>query len=90
MEPPSAEDDHSRPDFHALGPGVAALVISPRVRARVSHEVFDHASITKTCLVRFCRREDGLIPDMGAQVSATRHLGVLLDPDVRIAPDRTT
>jgi phospholipase C len=91
VEPPSAEDDDPRPEFHALGPRVPALVVSPRVRAGVSHETFDHTSIIKTCLVRFCRREDGLIPDLGARVSAAKHLGALLDADVRIAgPDDAT
>jgi phospholipase C len=91
VEPPEADDSDPRPEFHAYGPRVPAVVVSPRVRAGVSHEVFDHTSIIKTCLVRFCRREDGLIPDMGARVSAANHLGVVLDPDVRIAgPDDAT
>jgi phospholipase C len=90
VEPPSAEDDDPRPEFRVLGPRVPALVVSPRVRAGVSHEVFDHTSIIKTCLVRFCRRENGLIPDMGARVSAANHLGVLLDRKVQIArPDES-
>jgi phospholipase C len=91
VEPPEAEDEDPRPEFHVYGPRVPALVVSPRVRAGVSHEVFDHTSIIKTCLVRFCRKEDGLIPDMGARVSAAKHLGVLLDRDVRIPrPDDAT
>jgi phospholipase C len=58
------------------------------VRAGVSHEVFDHTSLIKTCLVRFCRREGGLIPDMGARVRAANHLGALLEKDVQIpTPD---
>jgi phospholipase C len=91
VEPPSAEDDDPRPEFHVLGPRVPAIVVSPRVRAGVSHEVFDHTSIIKTCLVRFCRREGGLIPDMGARVRAANHLGVLLERDVQIVrPDEAT
>jgi hypothetical protein len=46
--------------------------------------VFDHTSIVKTCLARFCRREGRLIPDMGARVNAANHLGVLLGPAPRI------
>jgi hypothetical protein len=69
-------------------PRVPAIVVSPRVRAGVSHEVFDHTSIIKTCLVRFCRRDDGFIPDMGARVSAANHLRVLLDKAVQIARPR--
>jgi phospholipase C len=91
VEPPSAEDDDPRPEFHAHGPRVPALVVSPRVRAGVSHEVFDHTSIIKTCLVRFCRREDGLVPDLGARVRAANHLGAVLDKEVQIArPDEAT
>jgi phospholipase C len=91
VEPPAAEDDDQRPEFRSYGPRVPAIVVSPRVRASVSHEVFDHASIIKTCLARFCRREDGLIPDMGARVSAANHLGVLLEREVAAArPDEAT
>jgi phospholipase C len=88
VDPPSADDDDPRPELHALGPRVPALVVSPRVRAGVSHEVFDHTSLIKTCLIRFCRREGGLIPDMGARVRAANHLGALLERDVQIpTPD---
>jgi phospholipase C len=91
VEPPGAEDDDPRPEFHALGPRVPAIVVSPRVRAGVSHEIFDHTSIIKTCLVRFCRRDGGLVPDMGARVRAANHLGVLLEKDVQIPrPDEAT
>jgi phospholipase C len=91
VEPPSAADDDPRPEFHAYGPRVPAIVVSPRVRVGVSHEVFDHTSIIKTCLVRFCRREGELVPDMGARVRAATHLGVLLDKAVQIArPDEAT
>jgi phospholipase C len=88
VPPPSAADDDPRPEFHAYGPRVPALVVSPRLRTRVSHDVFDHTSIIKTCLARFCRRDDGFIPDMGARVSAASHLGILLEKGVQIArPD---
>jgi phospholipase C len=85
VEPPAAEDDDPRPEFHSYGPRVPTILVSPRVRAGVSHEVFDHTSIIKTCLVRFCRQEGGLIPDMGARVNAAAHLGILLEKDVQIA-----
>jgi phospholipase C len=91
VEPPEAEDEDPRPEFQAFGPRVPALVVSPRVRPGVSHEVFDHTSIIKSCLVRFCRREGGLIPDMGARVRAANHLGVVLDRDVQVErPDDST
>ncbi len=91
VPPPSAEDDEADPAFHSYGPRVPALVVSPRVRAGVSHELFDHTSIIKTCLTRFCRSERKLIPDLGARVNAANHLGLLLDKKVRIAtPDDAT
>jgi phospholipase C len=86
VPPPRAEDDDPRPEFHAYGPRVPAIAVSPRVRAGVSHVVFDHTSIIKTCLARFCRRDGGQIPSMGARVNAANHLGLLLDQDVQIAP----
>jgi phospholipase C len=91
VEPPEAADDDPRPEFHSYGPRVPAIVVSPRVRAGVSHDIFDHTSIIKTCLVRFCRREGALIPDMGARVSAANHLGVVLEAEVVSArPDEPT
>lgn len=91
VEPPSAPDDDPRSEFHGYGPRVPAIVVSARVRPGVSHDVFDHTSIIKTCLVRFCRREGGLIPDMGLRVSSANHLGALLERGVRTArPDEET
>jgi hypothetical protein len=40
--------------------------------------LFDHTSIIKTILLRFCRNKDGTIPDMGARVEGANHLGGLL------------
>jgi phospholipase C len=85
VPPPEAEDDDPRPEFHSYGPRVPAIVVSPRVHPGVSHELFDHTSIIKTCLARFCRGEGGVIPDMGARVNAANHLGVLLAKDVQVA-----
>ena len=90
VRPPEAPDDDPRPEFHAYGPKVPTIVVSPRVSAGVSHEVFDHTSIIKTCLVRFCRQGSN-IPDLGVRVSAAKHLGAVLDKEVRIAwPDEAT
>jgi phospholipase C len=89
VPPPSAEDDDPDPVFQSYGPRVPALVVSPRVRAGVSHEVFDHTSIIKTCLVRFCRDQRKLIPDLGTRVNAANHLGLLLEKKVQVAtPDQ--
>jgi phospholipase C len=75
--PPAAKDDS--PAFRSYGPRVPALVISPWIpRGTVSSELFDHTSIIKTILLRFCRNADGSIPDMGARVAKANHLGGLL------------
>jgi phospholipase C len=76
VEPPEAADDHG---INLYGPRVPAIVVSPFVgKASVSHTVFDHTSIIKTILTRFCADENGAIPDMGARVAAASHLGELL------------
>src|SRR4029450_13026408 len=75
--PPAAKDDS--PAFRSYGPRVPALVISPWIpRGTVSSELFDHTSIIKALLLRFCRKADGSIPDMGARVANANHLGGLL------------
>jgi phospholipase C len=86
VPPPAARDD--RPAFRSYGPRVPALVVSPWVeRSAVSSTVFDHASIVKTILLRFCRKQDGSIPNMGARVTHAAHLGGLLTlPAARPAP----
>jgi phospholipase C len=77
VEPENAADD--TPDFQSYGARVPAIVVSPWVEAgKVTHKVFDHASIIKTILLRFCRRPDGTIPDMGARVTNAEQLGTLL------------
>ena len=77
VAPPPAEDDN--PMFRQYGVRVPAFVVSPFVeRGKVSHMTFDHTSIIKTILLRFCRRADGSIPDMGARVMSANHLGHLL------------
>ena len=77
VEPPTADDDN--PKFRQYGVRVPAFVVSPFVeRGKLSSAVFDHTSIIKTILLRFCRRPDGSIPDMGARVTNANHLGGLL------------
>jgi phospholipase C len=85
VAPPGAADDHR--DTRAYGPRVPAPVVSPWVAARsVSKTVFDHSSIVKTILTRFCRDQGGRIPNMGARVAAANHLGELLsEPQPRPA-----
>jgi phospholipase C len=54
--------------------------------SQVAKTVFDHTSIIKTILARFCRKQDGSVPDMGARVRAAEHLGALLGGEPRPAP----
>jgi phospholipase C len=87
VPPPEAEDDSNDPAFHRLGPRVPAIVVSPLVKkAQVSKTVFDHTSIIKTILARFCRSAAGTVPDMGARVRAAEHLGGVLGGTARRAP----
>jgi phospholipase C len=77
VSPPAAQDD--RPTFRQYGMRVPAFIISPWVEAGVcSPTVFDHTSLIKTILLRFCQQPDGTIPNMGARVSNANHLGGLL------------
>jgi phospholipase C len=90
VPPPPAEDD--TPALRRHGPRVPALVVSPWISKRqVSKTVFDHTSIIKTILARFCRKADGTVPDMGARVRAAQHLGGLLgETTARPATPRAT
>jgi phospholipase C len=89
VEPEAAKDDDSR--FRRYGPRVPALVVSPWVEpGQASHVLFDHTSIIKTILLRFCRKNDGSIPNMGARVKAAKHLGEILTvPSARGAPPQS-
>jgi phospholipase C len=89
VQPENAADD--KPSFQSYGVRVPAIIVSPFVeRGKVSHKVFDHTSIIKTILLRFCRRPDGAIPDMGARVNNAEHLGSLLTLDTSRDPTPVT
>jgi phospholipase C len=76
VPPPAAQDD--RPAFRTYGVRVPALVVSPWAeRASVSSVLYDHTSIIKTILLRFCVKK-GQIPDMGTRVAHANHLGATL------------
>lgn len=78
VPPPAAEDDD--PAFRRYGLRVPMLLVSPLISAgSVCHEQFDHTSIIKTILQRFCQNSDGALPAMGARVAAARGLDVALD-----------
>jgi phospholipase C len=104
VPPPQAPDDKPA-TFGHYGIRVPALVVSPWVAGRsVSHTLFDHTSIIKTILTRFCpselTREKGiealihwLQPGhphyMGKRVAEAAHVGEMLtEQAARPAPDR--
>lgn len=80
-----ADDD---PEFRKYGVRVPALVISPWVGKEVaygssthgmqsSEVIFDHTSILRTILRRFCTNGGG-VPSMTARVDAAKELSALL------------
>jgi phospholipase C len=103
VPPPEAADDEPEM-FGRYGVRVPAIVVSPWVEARaVSSTLFDHTSIIKTILQRFCpsalnaperagagRARLGLGPQYpGLRVAHANHLGELLTRATpRPAPSR--
>jgi phospholipase C len=103
VAPPDAADDNPKM-FGRYGVRVPAIIVSPWVGPRsVSHTLFDHTSIIKTILSRFCpealdtpRRPDrarGLLnirpQHLGARAAHANHLGPLLTAtQPRTAPPR--
>jgi phospholipase C len=82
VPPPGAEDDE--PEFRRLGVRVPAILASPLIAPGSTSSAllgdafhFDHTSIIKTILTRFCE-VDGQIPAMTTRVQAAKHLGYLL------------
>jgi phospholipase C len=105
VPPPSAPDDDPG-TFGRYGVRVPAIVVSPWTEPRtVSHTVFDHTSIIKTILLRFCpealresqpagdqRTRLGLGPQYpGLRTAQASDLGELLTRSTpRPAPPRDT
>ena len=103
VPPPQATDDEPEM-FGRYGVRVPAIIVSPWIEPRtVSHTVFDHTSIIKTILLRFCpgalhepqaaqgnRARLGLGPQYpGMRVAQASHLGELLTRTTpRPAPPR--
>lgn len=82
VAPPEAAHDDSQ--FARLGVRVPALVVSPYVEPRSvapREPVFDHTSIIRTILERFCRSADGRLPEMGPRVASAAALWPLLTRD---------
>ncbi|MDP1913220.1 alkaline phosphatase family protein [Brevundimonas sp.] len=73
VTPPGAVDVSGVNEY---GVRVPAFAVSPWIeRGTVSHTVFDHTSILKTIVRRFCAANP---PDLGARVAAAADLGSLL------------
>jgi phospholipase C len=104
VTPPEHPPDDDPETFTTYGVRVPAFVISPWVKARsVSHTLFDHATIPKTILQRFCRgelerRSDAGLAHLrgrsrshiGRRVAGAADLGgVLTLTEPRPAPDRS-
>jgi phospholipase C len=64
--------------FPTYGVRVPALVVGPRVRKGVCHELFDHTSLIKTILLRFAEKPEQAIAAMGQRTAQAQHLGVAL------------
>jgi phospholipase C len=79
--PPPAMDIGSR--FRTLGPRVPALVVGPRVRKHVSHQVFEHTSLIATILRRFADNPEEALKAMPPWVGEAPHLGALLEAEPR-------
>jgi phospholipase C len=81
VPPPPIADDGS--GFTTLGVRVPAIVVGPRVRKHVSHEVFDHTSLIATILRRFATDPEAALAAMPKRVQEAPHLGVLLEDKAR-------
>jgi phospholipase C len=103
VPPPEAADDEPQ-TFGRYGVRVPAIIVSPWIEPRtVSHTLFDHTSIIKTVLLRFCpqalqqaQHAEGKHPRASRapqsprlRVARASHLGELLTRDTpRPAPPR--
>ncbi|MGN6258699.1 MAG: alkaline phosphatase family protein [Solirubrobacterales bacterium] len=80
VAPPPVND---RSGYKTLGVRVPALVVGPRVRKFVCHEVLEHTSLIATILRRFAANPDHAIAAMPERVQRAPHLGMLLEPEPR-------
>jgi phospholipase C len=86
VSPDAWQPDDDFEDFRRYGARVPAIVVSPWVGRQVAfgsqqNVVFDHTSILKTILLRFCTPENGAMPSMSARVNGANDLSVLLTED---------
>jgi phospholipase C len=80
VAPPPVEDESS---YATLGVRVPALVVGPRVRKHVSHQVFEHTSLISTILHRFAANPEQALRAMPERVRKAPHLGILLEDEPR-------
>jgi phospholipase C len=79
--PPTREGDES--GYRSLGVRVPALLVGPRARKFVCHEIFEHTSLIATILRRFAPDPEAALAAMPPRVRAAPHLGVALADEPR-------
>jgi phospholipase C len=82
VEPPAvkAGDGSKYPTYGVRVPG---LVIGPRVKQEVCHQLFDHTTLIKTILLRFAADPQQALAAMPERVQAAPDLGVVLQDEAR-------
>jgi phospholipase C len=78
MPPPAPDGEHK-----TLGVRVPALVVGPRVRQGVCHQVFEHTTLISTILRRFARDPEEALEAMPERARRAPHLGLLLEDEPR-------
>jgi phospholipase C len=81
LPPPVAPGDPSR--HKTLGARVPALIVGPRVRKGVCHDVFEHTTLISTILRCIADKPDQAIAEMPWRVQKAPHLGHLLEREAR-------
>ena len=85
VSPPKVDDGSA---YETYGVRVPALIVGPRVKQHVCHQLFDHTSLIKTILLRFAGDGERAIDEMSARVGHERlkkanHLGMVLEDEPR-------
>jgi phospholipase C len=79
--PGGPQDDN--PSYRRYGLRVPAFIISPWVQqGGISNETFDHTSLLRTILLRFCTSASHLTPSMGKRTDTAKDLGSLLSAEL--------
>jgi phospholipase C len=82
VDPPQVKaGDGSK--YPTYGVRVPALVVGPRVKREVCHELFDHTSLIKTILLRFAADPRHALAQMPPRVQAAQDLSVVLQDQPR-------